>query len=138
MMASESQSTSIFFTFCVFPDSSPFIHNLFLERLQNHEFPVFFVNSKTLTRNTSKIALQEIVKSGKSVKNLLDEMDLNQVSDSSEIESIIMQVFDEEKQAVLDAKENPETVNYLVGKVMQKTKGKADPTKTLELIKSKL
>ena len=47
-------------------------------------------------------------------------------------------VFDEEKQAVLDAKENPETVNYLVGKLMQKTKGKADPTKTLELIKSKL
>ena len=49
-----------------------------------------------------------------------------------------MQVFEEEKQAVQDAKENSETVNYLVGKVMQKTKGKADPTKTLELIKSKL
>ena len=96
------------------------------------------MNSKTLTRTSSKTALQEIVKSGKSVKNLLDEMDLNQVSDSSEIESIIMQVFDEEKQAVLDAKENPETVNYLVGKVMQKTKGKADPVKTLELIKQKL
>ncbi len=96
------------------------------------------MNSKTLTRTSSKTALQEIVKSGKSVKNLLDEMDLSQVSDSSEIESIIMQVFDEEKQAVLDAKENPETVNYLVGKVMQKTKGKADPVKTLELIKQKL
>jgi len=82
--------------------------------------------------------LQEIVKSGKSVKELLSEMDLGQVSDSTEIEGIIMQVFEEEKQAVLDAKENPETVNYLVGKVMQKTKGKANPTKTLELIKSKL
>ena len=72
------------------------------------------------------------------MKELLGEMDLSQVSDSSEIESIIMQVFEEEKQAVTDAKENPETVNYLVGKVMQKTKGKADPAKTLELIKSKL
>ena len=96
------------------------------------------INDKTLTRTSSKIALQEIVKSGKSVKELLSEMDLGQVSDSSEIEGIIMKVFEEEKQAVLDAKENPETVNYLVGKVMQKTKGKADPTKTLELIKSKL
>ncbi len=96
------------------------------------------INDKTLTRTSSKIALQEIVKSGKSVKELLSEMDLGQVSDSSEIDGIIMQVFEEEKQAVLDAKENPETVNYLVGKVMQKTKGKADPTKTLELIKSKL
>jgi len=96
------------------------------------------INDKTLTRTSSKTALQEIVKSGKSVKELLIEMDLGQVSDSSEIENIIMQVFEEEKQAVLDAKENPETVNYLVGKVMQKTKGKADPTQTLELIKSKL
>jgi len=96
------------------------------------------VNSKTLTRNTSKIALQQIVKSGKSVKELLIEMDLGQVSDSSEIENIISQIFEEETQAVLDAKERPETVNFLVGKVMQKTKGKADPVKTLELIKSKL
>ena len=96
------------------------------------------INDKILTRTSSKTALQEIVKSGKPVKELLTEMDLGQVSDSSEIESIIMQVFEEEKQAVLDAKENPETVNYLVGKVMQKTKGKADPVKTLELIKSKI
>ena len=96
------------------------------------------INDKTLTRTSSKTALQEIVKSGKSVKELLTEMDLGQVSDSSQIESVIMQVFEEEEQAVLDAKENPETVNYLVGKVMQKTKGKADPTKTLELIKSKI
>ena len=96
------------------------------------------INDKTLTRTSSKTALQEIVKSGKPVKELLTEMDLGQVSDSSEIESIIMQVFEEEKQAVLDAKKNPETVNYLVGKVMQKTKGKADPVKTLELIKSKI
>ena len=96
------------------------------------------INDKTLTRTSSKTALQEIVKSGKSVKDLLKEMDLGQVSDSSEIEGIIMEVFEEEKQAVIDAKENPETVNFLVGKVMQKTKGKADPVKTLELIKQKL
>ena len=96
------------------------------------------INNKTLTRTSSKTALQEIVKSGKSVKDLLSEMDLGQVSDSSEIEGIIMQIFEEESQAVIDAKENPETVNFLVGKVMQKTKGKADPVKTLELIKQKL
>ena len=96
------------------------------------------INNKTLTRTSSKIALQEIVKSGKSVKELLIEMDLGQVSDSSEIESIIMEVFEEEKQAVLDAKENPETVNYLVGKVMQRTHGKADPELTLTLLKKSL
>ena len=96
------------------------------------------INAKTITRNSAKVALQEIMKSGKDTKIILQEMDLGQVSDSSEIDAIISQIFEDEKQAVIDAKERPETVNFLVGKVMQKTKGKADPTKTLELIKSKL
>ena len=96
------------------------------------------INSKTITRNSAKVALQEIMKSGKGTREVLEELDLGQVSDSSEIENIISQIFEEEKQAVIDAKERPETVNFLVGKVMQKTKGKADPVKTLELIKSKL
>ena len=96
------------------------------------------INAKTITRNSAKVALQEIVKSGKDTELILQEMDLGQVSDSSEIDAIISQIFEDEKQAVIDAKERPETVNFLVGKVMQKTKGKADPVKTLELIKSKL
>ena len=96
------------------------------------------INAKTITRNSAKVALQEIVKSGKDTNLILQEMDLGQVSDSSEIDAIISQIFEDEKQAVIDAKERPETVNFLVGKVMQKTKGKADPVKTLELIKSKL
>ncbi len=48
------------------------------------------------------------------------------------------EVFSEEKNAVEEAKTNPQTINFLVGKVMQKTKGKADPTLTLNIIKKKL
>jgi aspartyl-tRNA(Asn)/glutamyl-tRNA(Gln) amidotransferase subunit B len=96
------------------------------------------INSKTITRNSAKVALQEIMKTGKDTKIILNELDLGQVSDSSEIDTIISQIFEDEKQAVIDAKERPETVNFLVGKVMQKTNGKADPVKTLELIKLKL
>jgi aspartyl-tRNA(Asn)/glutamyl-tRNA(Gln) amidotransferase subunit B len=47
-------------------------------------------------------------------------------------------VITAEPQAVEQAKSNPQTINYLVGKVMQKTKGKADPTKTLDLLKKQL
>jgi aspartyl-tRNA(Asn)/glutamyl-tRNA(Gln) amidotransferase subunit B len=44
----------------------------------------------------------------------------------------------DEPNAVLQAKENPQTVNYLVGKVMQRTKGKADPITTLQILKEKI
>jgi hypothetical protein len=40
---SESQSINIFETGCTLPDSSPFIHNLLREVLQNQAFPVLMV-----------------------------------------------------------------------------------------------
>ena len=54
------------------------------------------------------------------------------------IEKIIDEVFKEEEKAVIEAKQNPDTINYLVGRVMRKTKGKADPTTTLEILRRKL
>ena len=51
---------------------------------------------------------------------------------------IVQQVISEETQAVEQAKSNPQTINFLVGKVMQKTKGKADPKLTLDLLKKEI
>ena len=53
-------------------------------------------------------------------------------------EDIITEILDEEVKAVEDAKQNPDIVNFLVGKVMQKTRGKADPELKLSLLKKHL
>ncbi len=63
---------------------------------------------------------------------------MGNVSDESELLKILEQVISEEPQAVEQAKSNPQTINFLVGKVMQKTKGKADPKLTLDLLKKKI
>ena len=76
----------------------------------------------------------EIVKSGKELSKVISELDLGNVSDESELLKIIKTVISEEPQAVEQAKSNPQTINFLVGKVMQKTKGKADPKLTLDLL----
>ena len=68
----------------------------------------------------------------------MSELDLGNVSDESELSGIVEQVISEEAQAVEQAKSNPQTINFLVGKVMQKTKGKADPTLTLNLLKKQI
>ena len=91
-----------------------------------------------ITRNSSKNVLQTIVKSGKSVSQLISELDLGHVSDEVELSKIIDEVLKDESKAVEEAKQKPETINYLVGKVMKKTKGKADATLTLNLLKKKL
>ncbi|MFZ8908204.1 MAG: Asp-tRNA(Asn)/Glu-tRNA(Gln) amidotransferase subunit GatB [Nitrosopumilaceae archaeon] len=96
------------------------------------------IQSGKLTRTNAKNALYEIVKSGKNLSQVISELDLGNVSDENELVKIIDQVMSEEPQAVEQAKSNPQTINFLVGKVMQKTKGKADPKLTLELLQKKI
>ncbi|HUT06551.1 MAG TPA: Asp-tRNA(Asn)/Glu-tRNA(Gln) amidotransferase subunit GatB [Nitrosopumilaceae archaeon] len=96
------------------------------------------IQSGKLTRNSAKNALYEIVKSGKELFQVISELDLGNVSNETELAQIIQQVMSEEPQAVEESKSNPQTINFLVGKVMQKTKGKADPQLTLDLLKKKL
>ena len=96
------------------------------------------IKSGKLTRISAKNALYEIVKSGKTLGQTILDLDLGNVSDENELSEIIIGVIKEEPQAVEQAKSNPQTINFLVGRVMQKTKGKADPKLTLELIKKKI
>jgi len=95
------------------------------------------LNNK-ITRASGKTALQEILKTGKPVSEIISSLDLGNVDDESLLVKAIGEVFIEEQKAVSEAKQNPDTVNYLVGKVMRKTKGKANPSLTLDLIKKKL
>ena len=96
------------------------------------------IQSGKISRTSAKNALYEIVKTGKNLSEIISELDLGNVSDESELSKIIEEVIVAESQAVEQAKSNPQTINFLVGKVMQKTKGKADPKLTLDLLKKQL
>lgn len=99
---------------------------------------VDLINAGKITRTTAKNALQEVVKTGKSVHEIVSQTGLGKIADEAELGKIIDSIISEESNAVQQAKENPQTINYLIGKVMQKTKGKADPTITLKIFKEKI
>ncbi len=96
------------------------------------------IQSGKIARNSAKNALYEIVKTGNNLSDIISKLDLGNISNESELSKIIELIISEEPQAVEQAKSNPQTINYLVGKVMQKTKGKADPKMTLDLLKKKI
>ena len=99
---------------------------------------VEYVKSNKITRASAKLALDEVIKNGKQLSEIIEDLDLGHVSDEGELSDIISQVLTEEIKAVEEAKQNPEIVNFLVGKVMKKTRGKADPELTLSLLKKHL
>jgi len=96
------------------------------------------IQSEKISRISAKNALHEILKTGKSVADVISELDLGTVSNTSELSEIIKEVISSEPEAVEQIKSNPQTINYLVGKIMQKTKGKADPKLSLDLLKQQL
>jgi len=96
------------------------------------------IKQNKISRNSAKNALYEIVKTGESLDEVINRLDLGSVYDSSELEKIVADVISEEPKAANEAKSNPQTINYLVGKVMQKSKGRADPKLTLDILREKV
>ncbi|MCC6057972.1 MAG: Asp-tRNA(Asn)/Glu-tRNA(Gln) amidotransferase subunit GatB [Desulfurococcaceae archaeon] len=81
-----------------------------------------------------KESLPRIVKEGIDIDKLVAE-GYTKLDDEIVIEKIVREVMAENPKAVKDALENPKAVNYLVGMVMKKTRGRADPNKTVEIVK---
>ena len=96
------------------------------------------IKSNKITRSSAKLALDEIIKNGKPLLQIIKDLDLGHVSDEDTLSNIITEVLNEEATAAEDAKQNPEIINFLLGKVMQKTRGKAEPELTLAHLKKNL
>lgn len=87
-----------------------------------------------ISRSSAKNALHEIVKTGESLSDVASRLGLGNISDRSELKALVSRVASEEKKAVQEAQSNPKAINYLVGRVMQASGGKADPQITRELL----
>ncbi len=97
-----------------------------------------FVDQSTISRNTAKQILQQIVKSGEMPSAVMKKLQAKQISDEKALAEIVDDVFAKETSAVQDALKNENAINFLVGQVMQSTKGRADPKIATELIRKKL
>ena len=96
------------------------------------------VDQNTINRNTAKKILNHIIKTGEMPSQLVEEADASKIDDRRVISETIESIFESEKSAVKDARRNPNAANFLLGKIMQLTKGRVDPQIALDLINRKL
>jgi aspartyl-tRNA(Asn)/glutamyl-tRNA(Gln) amidotransferase subunit B len=102
------------------------------------------IERKTINQNTAKDVLLEMLHSGKSSADIIQQKDLQQISDGTFIECLIRNVLTENPQEVDYYLNGKETVaNWFFGQVMSAAKGKANPevvkeelARQLELLKS--
>jgi len=81
-----------------------------------------------ISSKMAKMILEEMFKTGADPSHIIEEKGLVLIIDKAEIEKIIQEVVSENQKAVSDFKKGKETaLQFLIGQVMAKTKGKANP-----------
>ena len=94
------------------------------------------------TSSVSIISVASIAAPDSPLQDIAEELNLIQKSDAGELEGIVDQVLAENSQAVADVKsggkKSKKAMGFLLGQVIQKTKGQANPKVVSEILGKKL
>jgi aspartyl-tRNA(Asn)/glutamyl-tRNA(Gln) amidotransferase subunit B len=96
------------------------------------------VDQNIINRSTAKMILRQVINTGEMPSQLATMTNASKIDDARVIAEAVESIFLREKSAVIDAKINPNAANFLLGKVMQLTEGRANPKIALNLITRKL
>jgi len=93
------------------------------------------VESRKITDNVAAKILEKLIEKPFDVKDYVKKEKLEAVSDIKELEKYCKEAIAQNSQAVEDYKKGEKkALNFIVGKVMQKTRGKATPKEVNEII----
>ena len=97
------------------------------------------IEAGKISGKIAKSIFEEMFKTGKMPEEIVEQKGLKQISDIDELSDIIDQVLKENPEIVAQYLSGKMQVfTFLVGQVMKKTKGKANPKLVNELLKKKL
>ncbi|MDO8948200.1 MAG: Asp-tRNA(Asn)/Glu-tRNA(Gln) amidotransferase subunit GatB [Desulfocapsaceae bacterium] len=100
---------------------------------------VNMVETGTISGKIAKTVFLEMMASGKGPKTVVEEQNLGQVSNESELLTIVRQIIADNPGQVTDFKGGKtKLMSYFVGQLMQKTKGQANPALANKLFTQEL
>ncbi len=86
------------------------------------------IDNATISGKIAKSVLDDVFETGKMPKQIVAEKGLAQITDTSEIETIVLQVVEEHPGPAQDYRDGTKkAIGFLVGQVMRATRGKANP-----------
>ncbi len=92
------------------------------------------LGSKEISSKQAKEIFVHLLK-GKDYKAIVKEFSIEQVSDESTLQTLIDETLNENEQSIIDFHNGKDrALGFLVGQIMKKTRGQANPQKTNELL----
>jgi len=92
-----------------------------------------YIREGKITTKIAKSFIDDIMR-GSSVSQIIKKRGKTRLSDEKIIEKLCRDVIEENSQIVKDYLKNPKAIEALIGRVMAKTKGQADPAITRDLM----
>lgn len=97
------------------------------------------VDKEEISNLTAKAVLTEMIDTKKAAAEIIKEKNLLQISDTGALEDIARQIIEENPKSVADFKAGKNNaLMFLVGQVMKKSGGKANPKVVQEVLKGRL
>ena len=94
---------------------------------------VNYVKEGKITTKIAKSLMNDLM-DGDSVSYILEKKGKTRISDKTYIENLSKEAIDGNPKIVEDCVNNPKAIEALIGRVMKKTRGQADPSITREII----
>jgi aspartyl-tRNA(Asn)/glutamyl-tRNA(Gln) amidotransferase subunit B len=97
------------------------------------------INNKTISSKIAKDVFEELLKEDRDPQLIVEEKNLVQITDTSELEKTIDKILKTNTKQVEEFRGGKEKVfGFFVGQVMRETKGKANPQIVNEMLIKKL
>ncbi|REJ22979.1 MAG: Asp-tRNA(Asn)/Glu-tRNA(Gln) amidotransferase GatCAB subunit B [Bacillaceae bacterium] len=86
------------------------------------------IENGTISSKIAKKVFKELIEKGGDPEKIVKEKGLVQISDEGAILKLVIETLDENEQSVIDFKNGKDkAIGFLVGQIMKKTKGQANP-----------
>lgn len=118
------------------------------QKLDIRDFPVSsenlaklinLINDGVISGKIAKEIFPVMLQEGKKPEDIINEKGLKQITDTSEIESVVDKIVESHQDEVKQFLEGKEKViGFFIGQIMKETKGKANPKIVNELLREKL
>ena len=100
---------------------------------------VLMIENGIVSNKQGREIFMEMLKNNDSPKELIKSMGREMISDENVIKEMVIETINNNPQSVIDYKKGKDrAVAYLVGQIMKKSQGRANPSLTNKLIQEEL
>ena len=131
----KDKSLADFYEKCLSEGTAPKLASNWLTMLKDI---IKMIEDGKISSKQSKDVLIKVIEEEKDPITVVKESGITQITDEKELMTFINEIMDENPEQIEAYKKQPRLLDYFIGQMMKKTRGKANPSLASKLLKEEL